>query len=162
MKVFLILQFLFSMFNLIHLFFSLQFPSISLNSCICPKIIIKSPLDLLTNIPIYWLFITIQIDQSIYNIKHLSCCHCTLTLPIVTVLSSDQARCRAVPDLFIDLAGIRVLQTWDKALSHQHNTLHRLQSSIGLVSCSSCFVFVKAQTVYWKILYNCTFSKGLQ
>lgn len=35
---------------------------------------------------------------------------CTLTLAIVTVLSSDQATCPAVLDLFIDPVGMGALQ----------------------------------------------------
>lgn len=76
--------------------------------------------------------------------------NCTLTLPIVTVLSSDQTRYPAVPDLFIDPVGIRALQMWNKALSCQHSTLYRLQNTIGLVGCSGLFVSVKALSVYRK------------
>lgn len=66
------------------------------------------------------------------------------------MLSSDQARCPAVPDLFIDPAGIRALQMWNKALSCQHSTLYRLQNTIGLVGCRGLFVSVKALSVYRK------------
>lgn len=76
--------------------------------------------------------------------------NCTLTLPIVTVLSSDQTRCPAVPGLFIDPVGNGALQMWNKALSCQHSTLYRLQNTIGLVGCSGLFVSVKALSVYRK------------
>lgn len=76
------------------------------------------------------------------------------------MLSSQQTRHRAVPDLFIDPAGIRALQMWNKALSCQQCTLYRLQNTILLDWWAAAALLSLSNLCLWKILYNCTFSEG--
>lgn len=63
-----------------------------------------------------------------------------LTLAILSALRSDQTSHWTQSEVFIDPAGIRLLQTGNKASSRQHSLLYRGQNAAGLVSYSGHIV----------------------